>query len=179
MRKRCLLILLLLMTMLTLPALSISIGYDVLSFDFFWNKDINARGVFSVKLNDEVRLSLSLSYADTSKIDNQIKAFDAALHVAYYLPRLHGLYASVSLVNAVFLFGLDAPTQNPLFITSISLGYELSMIPYCSLDLAITAYDAFKTSEGDYLKLLSSMRHYSRFKLSLIASVRFDFKEDK
>ncbi len=149
-----------------------------MSFDFLFYKDLNASGTLALRLNDEIRLSLILSYADTCKLDNQIKAFDAALQIAYYLPSLYGLYAAVTLVDVVFLSGLDAPSKEPLFITSISLGYELSMIPYCSLDLAITAYDAFKTSESDYLKLLSSMRQYSRFKLSLIASLRFDFKRE-
>jgi len=174
MRKKLLIAALLSLLILPLSAGEFCIGYDLMSFDFLWNKDVNARVCTSYRINENTRLSLSVSYGQSLKVDNQINALEGALSISYYLPSLYGLYVSASLVDAVFLFGLDAPSREPLLLTRIGLGYDLTFVPYCSFDLSISVYDAFRSSESAYSVLLSSMRHYQRVQIAFLVSARFE-----
>ena len=160
----------------TLSAISLSLGVDLMSFDSFYFKNLSLKGAASLRVNDSIRLVLTASYHKSKDIDNQLQAFDIGLSAAYNIPSCYGLYIKATLLNPVFLTGYDAPTSEPLFLTSLAVGYEFTF-PFFSLDLSLGLLDAFKASEGAYQILRSALKQYSEYRFSVLTSVRFDFRK--
>lgn len=159
-----------------LSAMSLSFGVDFMSFDSFYYNNLSLKGAASIRITDSLRLSMAAAWYDTLDVDNQVKAFDISLSAAYSIPRCYGLYIGVTLINPVFLTGYDSPSDKPLFLTSLSLGYELAL-PWFSLDISFGVVDPFKASENAYQILSTALRQYSEYRFSVLTSVRIDFRK--
>lgn len=170
------LLLIILSLVFRLPALSLAVGVDLMSLDSLYYRNLSVKGAASLSVNSTLRLLMAAAWYDTLDIDNQVKAFDLSFSALYTIPRCHGLYIGVTLLNPVFLTGYDSPSDRPLFLTSLSLGYELR-VPYFSLDVSVAVLDAMKASESAYQVLRAALRQYSEYRISVLASVRIDFKK--
>lgn len=156
--------------------MSLSLGMDLMSLDCLYYGNLSIRGAASLSINSSLRIAMSAAWYDSFDIDNQVKAFDLSFSALYTIPRCYGLYIGVTLLNPIFLTGYDAPSDTPLFLTSLTLGYELKL-PYFSLDVSVGVLDAMKASESAYQVLRTLLRQYAEYRISVLASVRIDFRK--
>lgn len=155
--------------------MSLLAGVDLMSFDSFYYHNVSLRFSLGLDVTEQLRLSLDGAFTHSPDIDNQLTAVDFALTADYLIPALYGFYVGVCIINPVYLYGYDAPEENLLFISSISLGWRLD-VPYFTLDLSLAVADPFKTSESAYQTLCRYLRQYTQFRLSVLTCFRYDFR---
>lgn len=175
--KRLAMLILSILSVYPLSAVSLLAGVDLMSLDSIYYHDLSIRFSIGADISPQLRLSLDCAYTHSPDIDNQLTAIDLALTADYLIPQLHGMYVGVCIINPVYLYGYDAPEENLLFISSISLGWRLD-IPYFTLDISLSAYDPFKTSESSYQTLCRYLRQYTAFRASVLTCFRYDLKPD-
>lgn len=168
MKKNALLITLLLSPAM-LGAVTLNLGIDMFSLDSLINNNIALRGEAGLLL-DDIKISSTIGYYQSFERDCQVCAINSSLDFDYFPFSNLGLYLGASLINNTYLFGIDAPSDNSIFLTSIRCGYNLPILKYCSIDLRAALFDSSISEKGITIDQLS------RYRFSLIFSWQSEFK---
>lgn len=168
MKKNALLITLLL-SQAMLGAATINVGIDMFSLDSLINNNIALRGEAGLHL-DDIKISSSIGYYQSFERDCQVCAINSSLDFDYFPFDNLGFYLGASLINNTYLFGIDAPSENSIFLTSIRCGYNQAIFNNFSLDLRAALFDSSISEKGITINQLS------RYRFSLIFSWQSEIK---
>lgn len=176
-RRRFILILIHFFSLLGLFATEAQLGLDLMSFDSMRGEGIGIRGESGVFIDDGFRLTLGLGYYRRETRDLSVQSFRLTVGADCFLLEGCGLYAGVNLVDLSYLWGLDAPDENPIVMTQIRLGYLYRYGKNFSFDIRLTITDPVLASESDSNLLADSFFQYAKYYASLVASYSFDIRK--
>ncbi len=165
--------------LLASAAAEAQISLDLMSLDSLGGRGIGIRGEGSCFVDDDFRLSLGLGYYRKRESDLSVQAMRVSIGADCFLLEESGLYVGVNLVDISYLWGLDAPDENPILVTQIRLGYLFRAKERLSLDLRLMLNDPVLTSESDSDFLKRCFSQYARYYLGIIVSYRFDIWKRK
>ncbi len=156
-----------------LPAASINIGLDAFSFDSLINSNLALRGEVGMSY-DDIKITNTIGFYKSFDKDCLVNAINTSLNFDYFPFEKTGFYLGATLIDYTYIFGLDAPQEPSIFLTSIRAGYIFTLFNHLSFDFKASLFDSAIKDLGIAIKQLS------RYRFSLTISYRWnlDKKED-
>lgn len=170
--KKVIAIILFLFLSFSLSATNLALGIDMMSLDSL-DGPLSIRGECGVILDDDFRFSFNFGYYQKKDVDILLKGARFALSADCFLFENSGMYAGVNVVDLSYLWGFDAPSDNPFVMTQVRLGYLYTYHDRFSLDIRLTLNDPVKVSESSSRFLQDCFKQYSKYYFAIILSYGF------
>ena len=152
-----------------LPAASMNIGLDALSLDSFLNSNLALRGDLGITY-DDIKITSTIGFYKSFEKDCLVNVFNTALTFDYFPFNKAGFYIGAALIDYSYIFGLDAPENPSIFLTSIRTGYTFTLFNHISFDVRASLFDSAIKDLGIAIKQLS------RYRFSFIVSYSWNLK---
>ena len=158
-----------------LHGLSLSVGVDMASLLSLVHDTTGVGGEASLRLGDELRLSLGLGWYSTRDIADDRAFLNTALSADWYIMPDWGVYIGISLADIFFPFGLDSD-GDIRFSNHLRLGFEWRL-PWSSIELRLNARDLVSAGASAAYTLSEAIGQLGRFSFTFLLSFRYDWGE--
>lgn len=153
---------------------SLSVGVDAASLLSLVHDSTGIGGEVSVRLNDELRLSLGLGWYSTRDLADDRAFLNTALSADWYIMPSWGVYIGLSIADIFFPFGLDSD-GDIRFSNHLRLGFEWRL-PWSSIELRLNARDLVSAGATDAYTLSEAVGQLGRFSFTCLLSFRYDWE---
>lgn len=150
-----------------LNAASIQAGFDFRSFDFIFQESLRLDAEASWK-EEDTRISGIVRYGKSSR--NDLNYIETGILISVYPFKNYGFNIGCSLLKCGFSWGLGALDSDCYISTEAFVGWTISM-PWVFIEPRIVFSDSFQSDTVDRERLQSSIKQFSRFRITLLAGV--------
>ncbi len=164
--KKVLLTIALALLLCPLPAeegSTLSLAVDLRAMDALFLPTLQAKAELKLAVNAEFSLRLPVSLT-SDLLYNDIRLWEIGLFLDYH-PFKHGIYLSVSLIQAGIFSGFDKPEQSILYLNEVGFGYTWHITQHLYLEPRLVIADPSGVFESEYDLVMRTFADRSKFRI--------------